>query len=350
MRREGLILVFVAISACESNGSHVQSALTAVCGNGIVEDNEECDDGNLINTDDCLATCVIATCGDGVRNITGANPEACDDGNHVTGDGCSRDCSSDERCGNGIVDIGEACDDGNTTDGTCANGDPCEHPFDCASGICMPDGCSADCKSTQVCGNGIKDIGEVCDDGGAPGGCEDDCQHGVGCGNGVLDGNEECDDGNLTDTDDCTSGCKINVCGDGILDTTGITHHETCDAGVNGVAIETANCNLDCTIASCGDGKVNQHRGEQCDAGAGGNADNRDCTAACQLNVCGDGHRDTLGSHVEQCDDGNTINNDGCNVTCHTPVCGNGIVDQGEACDDGNAVNTDGCSNLCTYN
>ena len=27
------------------------------CGNGIVEDNEECDDGNLIETDGCYSNC-----------------------------------------------------------------------------------------------------------------------------------------------------------------------------------------------------------------------------------------------------------------------------------------------------
>lgn len=33
------------------------------------------------------------------------------------GDGCSADCRSDERCGNGVIDAGEDCDDGDTDDG-----------------------------------------------------------------------------------------------------------------------------------------------------------------------------------------------------------------------------------------
>jgi cysteine-rich repeat protein len=41
-------------------------------------------------------------------------------------------------CGNGVVDPGEVCDDGNTISG---------------------DGCSATCNSTEVCGNGILDLG-----------------------------------------------------------------------------------------------------------------------------------------------------------------------------------------------
>ena len=52
-----------------------------------------------------------AACGDGVIN----QGEVCDDGNKVDGDGCSKDCKSNEKCGNGIVDTtkGEQCDDGN---------------------------------------------------------------------------------------------------------------------------------------------------------------------------------------------------------------------------------------------
>jgi cysteine-rich repeat protein len=35
----------------------------------------------------------------------------------VGGDGCSADCRSDETCGNGVLDAGEACDDGNALAG-----------------------------------------------------------------------------------------------------------------------------------------------------------------------------------------------------------------------------------------
>ena len=30
------------------------------------------------------------------------------------------------------------------------------------------------------------------------------------CGNGVLDGDEECDDGNLNDNDGCNKWCKLD--------------------------------------------------------------------------------------------------------------------------------------------
>lgn len=75
----------------------------------------------------CIATsagalCVDSICGDGIRT----SDEICDDGNAVNGDGCSRDCLSDETCGNGIIDgiVGEQCDDG-ATSGYGRSGDGC---------------------------------------------------------------------------------------------------------------------------------------------------------------------------------------------------------------------------------
>lgn len=66
--------------------------VAAVCGNGIIEAGETCDDGNTYNGDGCSATCqiesVIPVCGNGVVE-TG---ESCDDGNLVSGDGCSGTC------------------------------------------------------------------------------------------------------------------------------------------------------------------------------------------------------------------------------------------------------------------
>ncbi len=54
--------------------------------------------------------CRPIACGDGVVD----RGEVCDDGNTVGGDGCSADCRSDETCGNDIVDliVGEQCDSG----------------------------------------------------------------------------------------------------------------------------------------------------------------------------------------------------------------------------------------------
>jgi len=87
---------------------------TPVCGNGVVEPTETCDDGSTLAGDGCGPTCLFEICGNGYVDVG----EACDDGNTIDGDGCSADCLSDETCGNGYVDaaLGEGCDDGNAVD------------------------------------------------------------------------------------------------------------------------------------------------------------------------------------------------------------------------------------------
>ncbi|HEU0030095.1 MAG TPA: DUF4215 domain-containing protein [Kofleriaceae bacterium] len=113
-----------------------------VCGNGMLETGEECDDGNTVDGDGCSSTCVCEdnepppgpVCGNGVVE-TG---EECDDGNTTSGDGCSSTCVCEDTeppsgpvCGNGVVETGEDCDDGNTTSGdgcsatcVCEDNDP----------------------------------------------------------------------------------------------------------------------------------------------------------------------------------------------------------------------------------
>jgi len=60
----------------------------ALCGNGIVEGSEQCDDGNTRNDDGCSNLCTVSVCGNGVVEPG----EQCDDGNTVSGDGCETTC------------------------------------------------------------------------------------------------------------------------------------------------------------------------------------------------------------------------------------------------------------------
>jgi cysteine-rich repeat protein len=101
-----------------------------VCGNGVKEGTEACDDGNVTAGDGCSATCTVeepvCVCGDGIKHET----ELCDDGNVVNGDGCSSTCTIElPVCGNGVIEVGETCDDGNTN-----NGDGC-------SSVCICEPC-----------------------------------------------------------------------------------------------------------------------------------------------------------------------------------------------------------------
>jgi cysteine-rich repeat protein len=66
-----------------------------------------------------------------------------------------------------------------------------------------------------LCGNGILDCGEQCDDGNTvPGdGCDGNCMSEVSCGNGILEPFEECDDGNNVDGDGCSALCEIEIQG-----------------------------------------------------------------------------------------------------------------------------------------
>ena len=124
-------------------------------------------------------------CGDGIieRN------ESCDDGNNESGDGCSKLCQVENnwrcpeqgkpcenlaKCGNGYLTSDETCDDGNTNDG---------------------DGCSKDCKKIET-GWQCRVPGKACT---------------PSCGDKVISGWETCDDGNTKSGDLCSQFCTKEI-------------------------------------------------------------------------------------------------------------------------------------------
>lgn len=146
-------LVCVGSGVCSSEASEETETGEELCGNGSIDDDEECDDG-ANNGDDqaCTSACREAICGD---NLVQSGVEDCDTG--VESAECDADCTA-SACGDGTTNVlaGETCDDGNL---------------------------------------------EPNDD------CTDQCLLAT-CGDGIVNAGEQCDDGNLEPDDDCTPDCK----------------------------------------------------------------------------------------------------------------------------------------------
>jgi fibro-slime domain-containing protein len=243
---------------------------------------------------------------------------------------------------------------------------------------CAADACDDTTTSAAVCGDGVIEAGELCDDGNAASGdgCSSTCQIEPGytcmtpgqpcvplvlCGNGTIDGTEGCDDGNTVSGDGCSSTCQIEpgwqcpvpgsscttICGDGM-----VVGHEQCDEGAlndgpaDGGAGDGGSGDAGATRSGCS---------ATCTIEPGFACAPPPTTPRCHPTVCGDGVKE--GS--EECDDHNLIPYDGCSPTCTldprcngaggcTGVCGDGLVFPGEQCDDGNTISGDGCSATCT--
>lgn len=115
------------------------------CGNGLIEDGENCDDGNVSNGDGCSADCLLE------GTLMSCN---------VSGEPCVNEC------GNGEIESGEACDGG----------------VGCSIGTCLHTGtqkCSSTGGAAPCCGNGSIESGEECDELDAAGDlvpwCSDRC-------------------------------------------------------------------------------------------------------------------------------------------------------------------------------
>jgi len=92
-----------------------------VCGDGVVGGDETCDDGNQINDDGCPNDC-------GVDGETDTGQTETDTGDTDT------DTGGTGVCGDGLVEGAEACDDGNQVDD-----DGCPNDCGIGGGACLPD-------------------------------------------------------------------------------------------------------------------------------------------------------------------------------------------------------------------
>ncbi|UCE61416.1 MAG: hypothetical protein JSU63_06640 [Phycisphaerales bacterium] len=175
------------------------------CGNGEIDDDEQCDDAGESAT--CDDDCTIAECGDGTINV--AAGEECDDAG--ASDACDADCTLAE-CGDGIVNpaAGEECEPlhDSCCDASCwfsPPGTPCDDSVECTpAAVCDGSGACIGYLLDDCNENGIEDLCEIED------GLSRDCQP-----NGVPD---ECDIANRTSRDRFAGTLDGQAFGDGIPD------------------------------------------------------------------------------------------------------------------------------------
>ncbi|MDX2055669.1 MAG: DUF4215 domain-containing protein [Polyangiaceae bacterium] len=245
-----------------SNFNIPRSNCTTFCGDGIVAGTEACDLGTAKNTGaygTCNSNCTLPpSCGD--KTVQAGNGEQCDDGINLATYGgsvqkCGPGCKWAPYCGDGAIGAGEQCDAGANNqagaayggcttsctlgpacgDGVTTNGEACD------AGVLngtSSSKCQLDCK--LKCGNGTLDAGEQCDEGtanntGGYGKCTNTCLFGPRCGDGVKQVNEMCDDGkNDGSYGTCAPLCVLGPrCGDGALQATA---GELCDNGAQNMS------------------------------------------------------------------------------------------------------------------
>jgi len=207
-----------------------------VCNNGVLEPTEQCDDGNLVDSDGCKVDCTY-TC---------TQASECSDARVCTQDTCN---TSTHTCANPPDTSlnGQACSEGGVTNGACQDG------------VCTP----------PACGNGSLESGEACDlgaqNGQAGSGCTSACQY-------ECTSDAACSDGEpCNGTETCVPVTGGHTCQNGTAQATGFV----CNSSPRSICLSQT-----CRISACGDGYLDSGAApaEQCEP-----PNTATCSASCQI-------------------------------------------------------------------
>ena len=407
------------IKTCKRTGYYCSDEVLGICLPRVCSEDSDCDEGYFCNEDDL---CVPSDCGNGEID----EDEECDNGTNngqtdcaygqtgckVCTTGCKEKDGNTSYCGDSRIDgtNGEKCDNGTDNGQT-----------DCPYGQTSCELCTNQCLkiagNTSYCGDSRIDRtnGETCDNGTDNG--QTDCAYGQTscelctnqclkiagntsyCGDGNIDASngEACDNGTDNGQTDCAygqTGCKVctlacrekdgntSYCGDGNIDA---SNGEACDNGTNNGQTDCAYGQTGCKVCTtgckekdgntsyCGDSRIDGTNGEKCDNGTDngqtdcpyGQTSCELCTNQClkiagNTSYCGDSRIDR--TNGETCDNGTNngqtdcaYGQTGCKVCTtgckekdgNTSYCGDGVKEtaNGENCDNG----TDNGQTDCAY-
>lgn len=256
-----------------SSGSSASSSRH--CGNSILDEGEQCDNGRFNGKTGCSDDCKILYCGDGV--VTMDIREECDpprEEYYVL-----------DKNGNLTTEIrfaappacGWYCKPPECTATACTGG--CQLKF---IGECSKSSSQASSSASQSSA-GQSSAGQSSAESGSGKGISVSSgsaapvasmssssfsstssffsissTRAVVCGDGIRQAKEECDDGNRNNADGCSNACRLARCGDGI-----VQKREECDKGKENSNTQPDACRVSCRKPICGDKVVD--RGEMCD-------------------------------------------------------------------------------------